>query len=146
MNIKYITLEEALYTHERSVVNSGGGTLESLDVNRLESVLENIKNDDWYPEFIDKLTHLFFCVCQFHCFRDGNKRLALALSALFLIHNGYIIAAQNFFKNTENIVIHVASGKVDKDLLRKLLLATLNNTYDTDEELKLEYMNAISKE
>ena len=34
-----------------------------------------------YPTFESKLTHLFFCVCKFHCFADGNKRLAITLSA-----------------------------------------------------------------
>ena len=40
-----------------------------------------------YPTFESKLTHLFFCVCKFHCFADGNKRLAITLSAQFLLLN-----------------------------------------------------------
>ncbi|HGS8631656.1 TPA: Fic family protein [Enterococcus faecalis] len=27
----------------------------------------------------------FFCSCNFHCFVDGNKRLAITLTALFLL-------------------------------------------------------------
>lgn len=74
-NYVYITPEQARITHEKTIEYSGGGTLEELDFGRLESVLYNIQNDDWYPTFVDKLTHLFFCTCQFHCFADGNKHI-----------------------------------------------------------------------
>ena len=68
----YITLEEALAIHLKTVENSGGGLTQCIDSRKLESVLCHIQNDDYYPEFVDKLTHLFFCACQFHCFADGN--------------------------------------------------------------------------
>ena len=63
----------------------------------------NIQNDDYYPTFVDKITHLFYCTCEFHCFADGNKRLAITLSAQFLLFNGYMAVAKNFFAITENI-------------------------------------------
>jgi len=79
--IKYISLENAREIHRSTITHSGGGMYEHLDLDRLDSVLVNIQNDDYYPDFVDKLTHLFYCVCQFHCFADGNKRLAITLSA-----------------------------------------------------------------
>lgn len=97
--IIYITPEQARETHAKTIKYSGGGTLEEIDFGRLESVLYNIQNDDWYPTFVDKLTHLFFCTCQFHCFADGNKRLAITLSTLFLLLNGYLKVAQTFLAN-----------------------------------------------
>jgi len=112
---------------------------------RLESVLEHIQNDDYYPNFVDKLTHLFFCACEFHCFVDGNKRIAITLSAQFLLLNGYMSVAKTFFAEMENISYHVASGKIDKELLHKILTGVLDGTYDTDESLKLEIYNAISE-
>lgn len=144
--IVYITSEQAKITHAKTIQYSGGGTLEEIDFGRLESVLYNIQNDDWYPTFIDKLTHLFFCTCQFHCFADGNKRLAITLSTLFLLQNGYLGIAQTFLAKTENISLNVAAGKIDKDLLYKIMTAIMNDTYERDEELKLEICNAISKE
>lgn len=51
-------------------------------------------------------THLFYCTCEFHCFADGNKRLAITLSAQFLLFNGYMAVAKNFFAITENIGAH----------------------------------------
>lgn len=142
----YITPEQARVTHAKTIEYSGGGILEELDFGRLESVLNNIQNDEWYPTFIDKLTHLFFCTCQFHCFADGNKRLAITLSTLFLLQNGYLGIAQTFLAKTENISLNVAGGKIDKDLLHKIMTAIMNDTYDKDEGLKLEIYNSISRE
>lgn len=124
--IVYITPEQVKITHAKTIEYSGGGTLEELDFGKLESVIYNIQNDDWYPTFIDKLTHLFFCTCQFHCFADGNKRLAITLSTLFLLQNGYLGIAQTFLAKTENISLNVAAGKIDKDLLHKIMTAIMN--------------------
>lgn len=143
--IIYITPEQAKVTHAKTIEYSGGGTLDELDFGKLESVLYNIQNDDWYPTFVDKLTHLFFCTCQFHCFADGNKRLAITLSTLFLLQNGYLGIAQTFLAKTENISLNVASSKIDKDLLRKIMAALMNDTYDSDEALKLEIYNSIKR-
>lgn len=142
----YITPEQARVIHEKTIKYSGGGTLEELDFGRLEAVLYNIQNDDWYPTFVDKLTHLFFCTCQFHCFADGNKRLAITLSTQFLLMNGYLSVAQTFLAKTENISLNVAASKIDKDLLLKIMKAIMNDTYEDDEELKLEIYNSINKE
>ena len=142
----YITPEQAKITHEKTIQYSGGGTLEELDFGKLESVLYNIQNDDWYPTFVDKLTHLFFCTCQFHSFADGNKRLAITLSTLFLLLNGYLSIAETFLAKTENISLNVAASKVDKELLHKIMEAIMNGSYDEDEALKLEIYNAINRE
>lgn len=142
-NIIYITLEQAKVVHEKTILYSGGGTCEPLALGQLDSVLEHIKNDDYYPTFVDKLTHLFFCTCKFHCFADGNKRLAITLSAQFLLLNGYMAVAKSFFAVMENISYQVAAGKIDKELLHRILLAVMDGTYDLDEELKLDIFHAI---
>ena len=142
----YITPEQAKITHEKTIQYSGGGTLEELDFGKLESVLYNIQNDDWYPTFVDKLTHLFFCTCQFHSFADGNKRLAITLSTLFLLLNGYLSIAETFLAKTENISFNVAASKIDKELLHKIMEAIMYGSYDEDEALKLEIYNAINRE
>lgn len=143
-DIVYITLEQAQSIHEKTIKYSGGGTFEHFDLGRLDSVLQNIQNDDYYPTFVDKLTHLFFCTCEFHCFADGNKRLAITLSAQFLLLNGYMAVASNFFAVTENISYQVAAGKIDKELLHRIMTAIMNGTYSMDEELKLDIYTAIS--
>lgn len=142
--LRYITLEEAIEIHRKTIEKSGGGAIGQFDLGRLDSVLQNIQNDDYYPSIADKLTHLFFCTCEFHCFEDGNKRLAITLSAQFMLVNGYMAIASSFFRNMENISYHVAAGKINKELLRRIMVSILNNTFDSDEELKLDILHAIS--
>lgn len=142
--IIYFTLEQAISTHQKTVKYSGGGTLGHFDLGRLDSVLHNIQNDEYYPTFVEKLTHLFFSTCEFHCFVDGNKRLAITLSAYFLLLNGYMAVAKRFFEITENISYHVAAGNIDKTLLYRIMLAIIDGTYEINEELKLDVFNAIS--
>lgn len=142
--IIYITLEQAKIIHEKTIRYSGGGTYEHFDLGRLESVLQNIQNDDYYPTFVDKITHLFFCTCEFHCFADGNKRLAITLCAQFLLFNGYMAIAKSFFAVMENISYHVAAGRIDKELLHQIMESVMDGTYDANEELKLRIYQAIS--
>ena len=101
--INYITIEEAKAIHLATIENSGGGDYGELDTGKLESVLFHIQNDDYYPTFLDKLEHLFFCSCKFHCFADGNKRIAITLTAMFLLKNGYMAVANTYFREMENI-------------------------------------------
>ena len=143
MSIQYITIEQAIETHKKTIQYSGRGLEGQLNIGQLESVLEHIKNDEYYPTFVDKLTHLFFCACKFHCFQDGNKRIAITLSAHFLLLNGYMAVAKDFFAITENISYEVASGKISKELLHRIMTAIMDGTYNYDEELKLDIYNAI---
>jgi len=140
----YITLEQATEIHRKTVEISGGGAMGHLDMGRLESVLQHIQNDDYYPNFEDKLTHLFFCACKFHCFEDGNKRIAISLGAQFLLLNGYLSVMQRFFPEMENISYHVAADKISKDLLHEIICAVINDEMDK-EETKLKILAAISE-
>ena len=53
MSIQYITIEQAIETHKKTIQYSGGGLEGQLNIGQLESVLEHIKNDDYYPTFPD---------------------------------------------------------------------------------------------
>ena len=143
MPIVYLTLEQAIESHEKTVEVSGGGTLEHLDMGRLESVLENIQNDIYYPNFEEKLTHLFHSANKFHCFADGNKRIAITLCAQMLLLNGYLYCVSGFIRDMENISYHVAAGSIDKELLHELICAFIEKDMD-NEVLKLKIFNAIS--
>jgi death-on-curing protein len=145
MATTYLTLEQAIEVHRKTVEVSGGGALGHLDLGLLEGVLEHIQNDDYYPGFEDKLTHLFFSACKFHCFQDGNKRIAITLAAQMLLFNGYLYCTSSFIREMENISYHVAAGKIDKDLLKDLIAAQLADALE-DEELKLRLFIAISSE
>jgi death on curing protein len=144
MAIIYLTLEQAKETHRRTVEVSGGGSYGLLNMGQLESVLENIQHDGWYPTLLDKLTHLFYAANKFHCFEDGNKRIAISLCTQMLTLNGYVFISP-FIRIMENVSYHVASGAIDKELLREIFDAVLNDEFDENEELKLRYVNATSE-
>jgi death on curing protein len=142
MPVNYINIQQAIDTHLLTVQISGGGDTGVINSGQLESVLSHIRNDDYYPEFADKLTHLIWGACKFHCFADGNKRIAISLGAQFLLINGYLVLAAKFIQYMENISYHVAAGNIDKELLHRVVSALLEGT-EEDESLKLEIYNAI---
>lgn len=143
MDWVYLTLEQAIEVHGKTVEVSGGGSLGQLEIGKLDSVLQHIQNDDYYPTFDAKLTHLFFCACKFHCFEDGNKRIAITLCAQMLLLNGYLRSVNAFILDSENISYHVAAGSISKELLGEWINAVLGGDED-DEALKLKIFNAIS--
>lgn len=143
MAITYLTIEQAIDIHSKTVDISGGGTKGHLDLGPLESVLEHIQNDIYYPEFEDKLTHLFFSACKFHCFQDGNKRIAITLCAQMLLFNGYLYCSETFIREMENISYHVASGAISKELLREIIEAVITDEMN-DEGLKLKIIESIN--
>lgn len=136
----YITNEQALETHRETVRLSGGGSYDILNIGYLYSVLEHIQNDDYYPTFEDKLTHLIWSINKNHSFSDGNKRLSITLAAQFLLFNGYLYCLERFLHEMENISYHLAAGRIEKELLQRFVHSFLENEIDFDEELKLEYL------
>ena len=140
--IFYISKEQAIETHKNSVESSGGGNYGILNIGFLYSALEHIQNDDYYPTFEDKLVHLIWSINRNHSFSDGNKRLSITLGAQFLLLNGYMFCVKRFMEEMENISYHLAAGRIDKELLHKLIHSFLEGEDDFDEELKLEYLLA----
>ena len=143
MGLVYLTLEQAVAIHEVTVEKSGGGSLGQLELGKLESVLQHIQNDSYYPTFDAKLTHLFFSACKFHSFVDGNKRIAISLCVDMLNKNGYLRSLLGFIREAENISYHVAASNISKELLGEWMSAVLRGEED-DESLKLKIYNAIA--
>lgn len=145
-SIKYITsIDEVIEIHKKTVEVSGGGTLGIISLNSLEAALEHIKNDEYYPTFSEKLTHLFFVANKSHSFLDGNKRIAIALGMKFLLNNGYLSIIQIFAEKMESISYHLAAGRISKDLLHEIIDSILNKDEYSD-ELKLKLINAIKED
>ncbi len=142
----YIDTEQAVLIHEKTVQVSGGGDLGTINIGLLEAVLEHIQNDDYYPGFEDKLTHLVYAVNKNHSFSDGNKRLSISLGVQFLNMNGYLYCLGRFIAEMENISYHMAAGLIEKDLLRQIIHSIIDNERDFDEALKLEIYSIISQD
>ncbi|MCH7964356.1 MAG: type II toxin-antitoxin system death-on-curing family toxin [Bacteroidetes bacterium] len=143
MSIIYITIDQAIKIHKLTVQVSGGGSNGILDSGKLDSVLHHIQNDDYYPTFEEKLNHLVFSANKFHCFEDGNKRIAISLGAQFLLFNGYVFITKKFIQEMENISYHLAAGKISKELLLEVITSLINEP-EYPEELKLKILNAIN--
>ncbi|TVT54021.1 MAG: type II toxin-antitoxin system death-on-curing family toxin [Azoarcus sp. PHD] len=124
------------------IIEISGGLPGLKDPGQLESVLEHIRNDDYYPTFDAKLTHLIFGINKFHAFNDGNKRSSLTLGAYFLSLNGYDYCVPQFVVQMENIVVAVAEGTVDRALLQRVVLSLIEDD-DFPDALKLELVEAM---
>lgn len=142
-NIIYITIDQAMETYYRTIEVSGGGCSGVLNEGPLEGTLEQMQNDNWYPTFEAKLTHLVYAANRNHCFKDGNKRIAIALGAQFLILNGYVFISSKFITYMENISYHLAAGRISKELLAEIITALINGE-EEDESLKLKILSAIA--
>lgn len=138
----YFDIVHAVREHDWIIEHSGGRT-GILDIGVLESTLEHIQNDVYYPNFEAKLTHLVFAVNKFHAFTDGNKRSSIALGAYFLELNGLDFAVHRFVHQMENIAVWLAEGRIDKDLLGDIISSLINDD-DYPETLKLRIVQAIS--
>ncbi|MDP3432515.1 MAG: type II toxin-antitoxin system death-on-curing family toxin [Bacteroidota bacterium] len=144
--ILYISREQAEITHLKTVELSGGGSTDVINIGYLDSALEHIQNDDYYPTFEEKLTHLVWSINKNHCFSDGNKRLSITLGVQFLTINGYLFCLARFLRDMENISYHLAAGRIDKDLLERIIKSFLDGESDFDEDLKFEIFTLISDE
>lgn len=145
MRTNYFNFNTLMRIYDKTISVSGGGSAGVLNRGQIESILEHIQNDDYYPTFIKKLTHLFFSLNKFHCFEDGNKRIAISAGALFLNLNGYLFRISDFITEMENISYHVAAGKIDKELLEEIITAIINDEFE-DEVLKLKIFHVINQE
>jgi death-on-curing protein len=139
----YFDIEHAIRTHDFIIENSGGNS-GIIEIGKIESVLEHIQNDLYYPEFEEKLTHLVFSVNKFHGFNDGNKRTSIALGAYLLEVNGIEYCIDKFIIEMENIAVYVADNKIDKGLLQEIISSILIED-DFNEELKLKIIDALTE-
>lgn len=143
MKLIYFNVNNAILAHKK-IIEISGGIDGVKDKGNIESPLYHIQNDDYYPSFEEKLTHLVFSLNKNHAFNDGNKRTSIALGAFFLIINGLEVFADKFIIEMENIAVTVADNIIDKDLLFEIIFSLINDE-DYNETLKLKIVNSLSK-
>ncbi|WP_300976704.1 type II toxin-antitoxin system death-on-curing family toxin [Flavobacterium sp.] len=137
----YFDTPHAIEIHDGIIIKSGG-SLGVLDVGLLESTLDHVQNDLYYPNIEHKTTHIFHSVNKNHSFQDGNKRASIALAAYFLEINGFDYRVAVFMERMENIAVHVADNKIDKDLLFEIIQSIIYEA-DYSESLKLKVYKAL---
>jgi death-on-curing protein len=142
MEFIYFDLAHAKRTHDY-IITESGGLFGEREIGNIESVIDHIQNEWYYPEFEDKLTHLVFTVNTGHAFTDGNKRTSIALGSYLLEINGMDFCIDKFIIEMENISVAVADNKIGKDLLHEIITSIINEP-DFSEELKIKIIDAIA--
>jgi len=136
----YFDSAHAIEVHDE-IITKSGGIQGILNIGLLESVIEHMQNDIYYPEIEHKTTHLFFSINKNHSFQDGNKRSSMALSAYFMELNGFDFRVGRFIREMENITVDVADNRVNKDLLFEVVSSILYED-DYSEGMKLKLIHA----
>lgn len=140
MAFQYFTVEYSIEVHD-NIIRESGGFMGIRDRGLIDSTLDHVQNDFYYPELEDKITHLIYSFNKNHCFNDGNKRSSVALSAYFLSINDLEALVPKFIVEMENTVVDVADNVIDRDLLQEIVVSILYEE-DYSEELKLKIIEA----
>lgn len=111
----------AIIDIHNSVIKKSGGLAGVKDIGQLESVLAHIQNPDYYPTFLDQITHLVYSIAKFHIFNDGNKRSAILSGALFLTLNNYDRSMDLFVRGMEVPIIEEVTNHITKDELKDII-------------------------
>ncbi|PJZ68907.1 type II toxin-antitoxin system death-on-curing family toxin [Leptospira perolatii] len=111
--VRYLTLEEVLYIHANQI-DEYGGSYGIRDQGLLESAISQpstgFGDQEFHKELLDKAAAYLFYLCKNHPFIDGNKRVALAVSLVFLDLNG--IELDDPEGMLYDLTIGVASGEI----------------------------------
>ena len=102
-------------------IRNYGGKYGVIDRNLLSSAIympESSFDGKYLHETIPAMAAAYaFHICQNHPFMDGNKRVALASSLVFLDINGYELNCKN--EMLYNEIMNVAKGEIKKEELIK---------------------------
>lgn len=141
MQTFYFDTQHAIEVHDW-IIDKSGGLHGHRQIGLLDSALEHIQNDLYYPTFEGKLKHLVLAVNKFHPFTDGNKRSSLVLGAYFLEINGYDHCITRFISEMEEVVVWLAEGKIDDDLLLDIIESIIIED-EFNESIKLRIIESV---
>jgi len=90
MNVFYVELESLeivfglIYNFYSKGETTPTYTFETLGMDKLSGVLVGVREDTYYPSVFDKAAYLLLQINTGHFFSNGNKRLALVTTKIFL--------------------------------------------------------------
>lgn len=125
--MRYLTLGEVVALH-RAIFEDSGGASGIRDLGALESALAQPRASfggaDLHASLHAKAAALAFSLVMNHAFLDGNKRIAHAAMEVFLMLNGYEIAA--LVDEQEQLMLDLAAGNMTREQLTAWLEQHLN--------------------
>ncbi|TGM65851.1 type II toxin-antitoxin system death-on-curing family toxin [Leptospira meyeri] len=118
----FLTIEDVFLIHKNQIELYGGldgirelGLIESA-INQPMATFDGVS---LHPALFEKAAAYLYYLCKNHPFIDGNKRVALASSLVFLDMNGYDILDPN--EILYDHVIGVAEGTYKIEEIKKTL-------------------------
>ena len=115
MPVVFLTLDEALAIHAHQIARYGG-RLGLRDRGLLESALAmpaaTFAGEELHPSLEEQAAAYLFHLVKNHPFVDGNKRVGLACSLVFLRMNGLRVRATD--DDLVDVVMGVAEGRRSK--------------------------------
>jgi death-on-curing protein len=116
--IRFLSLSEILTILEDQIRNYGG-IYGVRDLNLLSSATympqSSFGGQYLHKNILSMAAAYAFHICENHAFLDGNKRVALASSLVFLDLNGYELNCDDELLYNE--IIEVAKGNINKNEL-----------------------------
>lgn len=118
----FFTFEQVVKLHSSLIAQTGG--MDGLrDENLLDSALktpfQTFSGGELYPSVFDKAAQLCYSLIENHPFLDGNKRIGVHLTLLFLKLNG--VELEYSQQELVNFGLGIASGTVAKDEIKDWL-------------------------
>ena len=124
--MRYLTFQEVVYLHQL-IIDRTGGLGGFLNPEALDSALaqpqQSFGGHELYPTLHEKAAALGFLLISNHAFIDGNKRIAHAAMEVFLIYNGYELAADPF--EAEQFFRALAAGEKARESLTEWVVTHL---------------------
>ena len=141
-SLKHLTVEAVKAIHGE-VLAAHGGAAGIRDETLLESAVAapqaSMMGQPLISDPLEIAAAYLFYICRNHPFLDGNKRTALAACLVFLEENGLLPDRKLPIDDWEQIVVDVASSKIDRDAttrrLRKLLKKSRRSSYRVPSEI-----------
>ena len=129
----YLTAQQVLFIHAR-LIDATGGEHGLLDLGRLQAAVARpqatFEGVELYGDLFHKAAALMESLLQNHPFLDGNKRTAIAATALFLLQNGRRLQVTN--EALEQAVLWAVNERPALDALAAWLEAHVVDSSDTN--------------
>lgn len=113
--MRYLTVGEVLDIHS-ALIELSGGAQGVGDLNGVESALAQPRatfdGAELYLSLAEKAAALGYSLINNHPFIDGNKRIGHAAMEVFLVLNGYELAAD--IDDAEQLILGVAAGRTSR--------------------------------
>ena len=119
----FFEYEQVVKLHS-SLISKTGGMDGVRDANLLDSALkapfQTFGGNDLYPDILDQASQLCYSLIENHPFADGNKRIGVHLTLLFLKLNN--IELRYSQQELIDFGLGVASGKLNKDDIKDWMI------------------------